>query len=444
MNILHKGLATNFFSLSLVQVANSVLPIITFPIVARIIGPEKFGAINFAGAAVTYFTLLINYGFDLSSTRTIAKNKDNIAERDRVFSEVLFAKLLLLILSIVIFIITLLSIPQFWAEKKLFVFTFLTCFSAVITPNWFYQGMQQLYQVAIFNFITKLLFTISIIFFIKEQGDYVLQPLILGLASILTAAASFIWAVRKYSISIHRVSLKKIYSVLWTEKMIFFSGVVINLYTTTNIIMLGLVQTTKDVAFFSAASKMIIISQTLISMPLSQALFPVIGESFGQGRLNGIDKLKRITPFITVFTFTAGILLWFSAPLIIQIFFGSAFGEAVIVLRILSFVPLIIAISDLLGIQTMINLNMDKAFFKITSFGALFGLLLNFFFSKNFGAQGTAWAWVLSEIVITFCMWLFLSYNQIQLFDSRYFRYNYFMEVARPFMYFIKKKVSKS
>lgn len=444
MNILHKGLATNFFSLSLVQVANSVLPIITFPIVARIIGPEKFGAINFAGAAITYFTLLINYGFDLSSTRTIAKNKDNILERNRVFSEVLFAKLLLLAFSTGIFIITLFSIPQFWAEKKLFIFTFLTCFSAVITPNWFYQGMQQLYQVAIFNFITKLLFTVAIIFAIKEQGDYVLQPLILSIASILTAAGSFIWAIRKYQISIQIINLKKILSVLWTEKMIFFSGVVINLYTTANIIMLGLVQTTKDVAFFSAAAKMIIISQTLISMPLSQSLFPVIGESFGQGRLNGIDKIKRITPFITVFTFIAGIFLWIAAPLIIQIFFGSAFGEAVIVLRILSFVPLIIAISDLLGIQTMINLNMDKPFFKITFFGALLGLLLNFFLSKQFGAQGTAWAWVLSEIAITFCMWLFLFYNQIQLFDSTYFRYNHFMEVARPFIYFIKQKVYKS
>jgi PST family polysaccharide transporter len=441
MKILHKGLATNFFSLSLVQVANSVLPIITFPIIARIIGPEKFGAINFAGAAITYFTLLINYGFDLSSTRTIAKNKDDVSERNRVFSEVLFAKLFLLAVSAIVFIIMLLSIPQFGSEKKLLIFTFLTCFSAVITPNWFYQGMQQLYQVAIFNFVAKLLFTVSIFFVIKERGDYVFQPLILSISSILVAAGSFFWALRKYKIAIHVVSLNKIFGLLWKERTIFFSGVVINLYTTTNIIILGMVQTTKDVAFFSAASKMIIISQTLISMPLSQALFPFIGESFGQSRLNGIDKVKRITPFITVFTFFAGVLVWAAAPLIIQIFFGGEFREAISILRILSFVPLIIAISDLLGIQTMINLNMDKPFFKITLFGAILGLLLTFILSRQFGAQGTAWAWVLSEIAITFSMWLFLVYNQIQLFDSTYFRYGYFMEVARPMLYFIKKKV---
>jgi O-antigen/teichoic acid export membrane protein len=103
MKFLHKALAANFFSLSLVQVANSFLPIITFPIIARIIGPEKFGAISFAAAAVTYFTLLINYGFDLSSTRAIAKNKDDIQERNKVFSEVLFAKIFLLGISILVF-----------------------------------------------------------------------------------------------------------------------------------------------------------------------------------------------------------------------------------------------------------------------------------------------------------------------------------------------------
>jgi PST family polysaccharide transporter len=176
-------------------------------------------------------------------------------------------------------------------------------------------------------------------------------------------------------------------------------------------------------------------------MPLSQALFPFIGESFGQSRLNGIDKVKRITPFITVFTFIAGVLVWITSPIIIQLFFGKEFHEAITILRILSFVPLIIAISDLLGIQTMINLNMDKPFFKITLMGAIMGLILNFFLSRQFGAQGTAWAWVLSEIAITFSMWLFLVYNQIQLFDSTYFRYGYFMEVARPMLYFIKKKV---
>ncbi|MDF2431626.1 MAG: hypothetical protein JWP44_1257 [Mucilaginibacter sp.] len=440
---MQKRLIANFFSLSLLQVANSLIPIITFPVIARIIGPEKFGALNFAGAVVTYFTLLINYGFDLSSSRSIAKNKENVVERNRVFSEVLFAKLLLLAFSTVLFTVLLMYVPQFSSQKKLLIFTYLVSVSSVITSNWFYQGMQDLYVVAIFNFIAKSLFTLSIFIVIRKEDDYILQPLIGSISAILVAASSFTWAIKKYGIAIKVVSIDRVLGLLWDERTIFFSGVVINLYTTTNIIILAIAQTAKDVAYFSAASKMIIISQTLISIPLSQSLFPFIGERFGQSRTNGIDRVKRITPFITAFTFIAGVAIWMASPLIIYIFFGSAFTEAITVLRILSFVPLIIALSDLLGVQTMINLNMDKPFFRITLIGAILGLTLNFFLSRHFGAQGTAWAWVLTEVAITFFMWLFLFKNKIQVFDSTYFRYNYFMEVAKPFIYLIKNKFLK-
>ena len=73
-----KGLLKNVFSLSVVQIANYVFPFITVPIVSRIIGPDKFGVLSFASSFVTYFTLLINLGFDLSATRAIAANRNTV------------------------------------------------------------------------------------------------------------------------------------------------------------------------------------------------------------------------------------------------------------------------------------------------------------------------------------------------------------------------------
>ena len=71
-----KGLVTNVFSLGVVQIANYVFPFITVPIVSRIIGPDRLGVLNFSSAFMAYFTLLINFGFDLSATRAIAANRD--------------------------------------------------------------------------------------------------------------------------------------------------------------------------------------------------------------------------------------------------------------------------------------------------------------------------------------------------------------------------------
>lgn len=439
-----RKLVRNFFSLSLVQFANNFLPLLTVPVIARIIGPDKFGAINFAAAIVTYFSLLINYGFDLTATRAIARAPHDLEGRNKVFSDILFAKIFLLSLSLLVFVPSLFLVPSMAADKDLFIFTYIACFALVITPNWLYQGMQELHQVAIFNFVAKLLFTISILFIVRREEDYALQPLILSLSQIAVGLCSFIWAIRKYNISIIPVGLKKIFALLWTEKMIFFSMIVVTLYTTTNTIILGLVQTNKDVAFYTAGWKLIMIMQTFVSLPLRLSLFPFIGESFGRSKADGVAKVSQLVPFITIFTAISGIVIWFLAPWMIQLFYGNQFGEATTVLRILCFVPLILALGDLFGIQTMINLKMDKQFFNITLVGAGVGLILNYFLSRQSGATGTAWAWLLTEVFITSTMWIFLYSRKIQLLNISYFRFSHLSQLVRPFVFAIKKKVYKN
>src|ERR1700744_3370330 len=117
-----KNLSKSFFSLSLVQIANNILPLISVPYVSRIIGPDKFGLINFAASFIAYFVLFIGFGFELSATRRIAQDPDNKEHRSVVFSEVLYAQFILFIISVLIFIVLLFTVPQFQNIKELVVF----------------------------------------------------------------------------------------------------------------------------------------------------------------------------------------------------------------------------------------------------------------------------------------------------------------------------------
>src|SRR5690606_29960234 len=143
------------------------------------------------------------------------------------------------------------------------------------------------------------------------------------------------------------------------EKTIFFSLVVVNLYSITNLVILGLVKDNNDVAIYSAGWKLITVAQTLISLPLSLALFPFIGEHFGISKEQGISVVQKIAPLVILFTLLSGMVLWVLAPWVILSFYGAAFSDAITVFRILCFVPTIAAFNNLLGIQTMVNLNMD-------------------------------------------------------------------------------------
>lgn len=438
-----RGLIKNIFSLGLVQVANYVFPFISVPIVSRIIGPDKFGVINFAAAFMTYFTLLINFGFDLSATRAIALRRDDLAERNKIFNQVFLAKLLLLGISIILFIASLYFVPQLREEKAVAIFSFLLCISWVITPNWLYQGMQELTRVAIFNLVTKIIFTVVILLIIREKADYIWQPFAVGIAQLVVGIYSFIYAIRHFKINLRLPALKPVLEMLWNERMIFFSMVVINLYTTTNVVLLGFLQTQEQVGYYTAGYRLIIIIQTLVAIPLSQSLFPFVGTAFGQSREKGLDLVKQLFPVVTIITLVVAIFLWLFGPLVITLMYGEKFEPSILVFRILVFIPLIIGWSNLLGIQTMINLKMDKPFFRITLLGAIISIALNFLLIKQYGFVGTAWSWLMTEIFITIGLYAYLSRKGINIFEKKYFSTAHFMKYFKPLILAVKQKISK-
>ena len=438
-----KGLIKNIFSLGIVQIANFAFPVITVLVVSRIIGPDKFGVINFAGAFVTYFTLLINFGFDLSATRVIAANRDNLEERNRIFNQVILAKLLLLGLSIVLFVSSLFLIPQLRQEKAVAIFSFILCFSWVITPTWLYQGMQELSRVAIFNLATKVLSTLVIVLVIRVKSDYVWQPLALSLAQIVVGIYAFFFAIRRYRITLYWAPLKPVLRLLWSEKLLFFSTVVVNLYTTTNVVILGFMQSDTQVGYYTAGWRLITVVQALISLPLSQALFPFIGTAFAGGRERGLEVVRQLFPIVTLITFSAALVMWLFGPMAILLFYGEKFAPAIAVFRILVFIPIIIGWSNLLGVQTMINLKKDKMFFLIAACGALLSVGLNVLLVTHLGFIGSAWSWLITEMLIMLMMFLVLYRDGIIVLKGKYFHPANFLRIIQPIVVGIRKKMIK-
>ncbi len=172
-----KRFAVNVASLFSVQIANFLLPLLTVPYVVRIIGPDKLGLLNFSQAYVTYFSLLINYGFDMAAVRAIAANRQDQAATNRIFSQVLAGKALLWVVSTVIFTAVTLGSPEFRGHLLLHVCTYLVCIGTVLSPFWLYQAMEDLGRVAIFNLAVKLVFSLSVFLLIRHADDYLYQNL---------------------------------------------------------------------------------------------------------------------------------------------------------------------------------------------------------------------------------------------------------------------------
>lgn len=415
-------LIKNVFSLGLVQVSNLVLPLISLPIISRIIGPEKYGIINYASAVIAYFTLIINYGFDMTASREVAQNCDNLDKVNGIFSNILYTKILLFICSCFLFLLSIYFLPGLENEKLVAIYTYLICIGWVITPNWLYQGMQQLHRIAILNVLSKLIFTVAILLIIKEKNDYYLQPLVFSFSQILVGVISFVWAFKLYHIKLLKFQFRKIVKTLNDGKSIFFSLLTINLYTYTSVVVLGFFNSSTEVGYYTAANRLISVAQAVMFAPINQALFPFIGSAFGRSKEEGLNMIKKVFPSTLIISFLYCCLLLLFSRIMVKIIFGPSFNSAVTILQLLSFVPFIINCSTVLGIQAMVNLKMDKSFFHITLIGACISLPLNFLASKYFGAIGTAISYVIIEVMICFMFYMRLKKDSINIIDYEYFK----------------------
>ncbi|WP_207495269.1 oligosaccharide flippase family protein [Aridibaculum aurantiacum] len=416
-----KVLGKNLLSLGVIQVGNYLFPLITLPIVTRIIGAEKFGILNFTASFVAYFTLLISFGFELTGTRRVAADPENEENRNRVFSEIFFTQCWLLLASVVIFIVVLFNISELNANKQISIFTFLTCLGTVVTQNWLFQAMQELSKVAILNFFAKLVSTILILFFIRKEADFIWQPLILSLSTLTVGLASFIWAIKRYKLRLIPVTLQQSLKVMWKEKMFFFSLCVISLYSNTSVIILGILRDLEQVGFYTAGEKLINIIKALVLIPFTQALFPYIGKAFGETFDKGLSVVQRLFP-IVIFggLISAGFIVILS-PLVVNLLYGADFEKSINICYVLSLVPLLVGLNSLLGLQVMINLRMDRTFFFATLLSATVGLIFSPILSIRLGYLGPAFTWLFVELLNFSAFYIILSKKNIQVLQWQNF-----------------------
>lgn len=436
MNIIK--IIKNFSSLFLVQVANVLLPLLSIPYIVRIIGPEKFGLINYSGAIIGYFVLIINYSFNLTASKSISQNNKDSKIINKIFNEVFGCQILLWTLCFFVFLICIFLVPVFHQNNKVFIVTFLITISCVLTPDWIYQGMGDLHRQAFFNLISKLILTGLMFVLIKQPSDFFWQPLALSISQIFVSFTSLNYALFKYKLKIVLPKLSSLINVLNECKSIFFSSIIISLYTTTNIVILGSLSTELEVGYFSAAQKFIILTQSLFLIPLTTSLFPFISSKFSESIEIGINSVKKIVPFITTLMFFICFVLFFIGPWFLVQFYGLDFQKSIYMFRLMAFIPFFVLISNIYGIQIMLNMKLDKIILIITIFGALISLMLNAYLGKWYGGIGAASSWLFSELFISVIMGVYLFKNGIQIFSIKRFYPSEFILSLRSLKKIIK------
>ncbi|MEO1785334.1 flippase [Thermodesulfobium sp. 4217-1] len=413
-----KRLLSNFFSLYSLQVANYIFPLITLPYLVRVLGPSKYGLVAFAQAFVGYFQVFTNYGFNLSATREISIHRENQEKVSEIFSSVITIQMLFAVLSFIVMLAIVFAFKKFSKYWLLYFFTFGLVIGNVVFPVWFFQGIERMKYITIFNVLSRFVFTVAIFVFIRKESDYLYVPLINALGSILAGVLGLWIIFRNFGVKFILPSFENIKYHLKEGWHIFISTVAISLYTISNTFILGLFTNNTIVGYYSAAEKIIKAVQGLLG-PVSQTIYPYVSRLANQSKEIAIMFIKKITILIGSVTFILSLGIFIFANLIVKILFGNQYIESVVILRILSFLPFIIALSNIFGIQTMLTFGYKKAFSRILILASAINIILSIILIPIYQANGTAFSVLISEIFVTATMFIYLQKKIILILDVK-------------------------
>lgn len=416
----YKRILENMISLTGLQFASYILPLITLPYLTLVLGPEKFGLTQYAISLITYFQFFTDYGFNLSATRELAICRDDNQKISQIFSSVMFIKLCLCILSFIILLLIVMFIPKFNEDSYVYILTFGMVIGYMLFPTWLFQGLEYMRYTSILNIIGKIVFTVLIFIFIHDTTDYMLVPLINSLGYILVGILGIYIALTKFNIKITIPSIRDIKYHLREGWYVFISTIAINMYTTTNTFLLGLLTNNTLVGYYSIAEKIILAVNGLLN-PISQALYPFISRTVKtDDKTRSIEFIRKITKIMTLVGIVLSAELFIFAKPIILLLFGQSYVNSVIILQIISIVPLAVSLSTVFGVETMLTFNYKKAFTSIVMIGGIIDIVLGIILITLMKEIGIAISFATTEIFITIAMFIFLQRKGIKIINRNH------------------------
>lgn len=409
----YRQIIENFFSLSILNALNVLLPLVTLPYILHTVGKANYGAYSYVYVVLQYVILFSTYGFNFSATKQISQCRDNKEAVTRIYNAVIVCKSVIAVALSALLLLFSRLVFKDEVGVLMFFYGLGMVIGDIFTPVWLFQGMEKMKYMTIVNASSKILFTILIFIFVRTSDDFQLLILLNSLGYILAGLLSLVLVHTQFNIRFHRITFSDVVSQFKDGSAVFGSTFGMNLYRNANIIILKQFVSDDMVGIYSAAEKVIKGFQSIIS-PAAQVLFPHMSHRFkGQPIKSNMRLLRKLAlPFTAVVVLVA-IGVYIFAPLISDMLCGSDMVATVPLIRIMTLVILFGEINYLIGIVGLVNMDGQSLFFRSVLITGIFSVIFMLFCASHWGAVAAAWAMSLSEMLLfTLCLWSLYQINK--------------------------------
>ena len=391
------SLKKNIAISTIYQVLLIILPIITAPYVARVLGPEQSGIYDYTNSIQTYFAMFAALGTASYGAREIARVRNDVRQRSILFWEI---ELMTVMTSAACIVVWFIFIALTSRYKVIYLVLTMGLFSTMFDISWFFAGMEQFKYTVTKNAACKLIVALMFLF-VKKQEDLLLYIIIITASTMLGNLSMWLY-VPQFTTKVDFKALR--FKKHFYETLIYFvPSIATSVYTVLDRTLIFLI--TKDKAengCYHYTMQIINMMKALTFSSLNMVLGSRIAYLFAEEKY---DEIKaRIRDSINYILFM-GIGICFGligvAGRFVPIYLGAGYDRVITMLQLMSPIVVVIGVSNCLGSQYFTPSGNRKLSAKFIIIGAIVNFTLNLILIPRFWGYGAIVASLIAETVIT-------------------------------------------
>jgi polysaccharide transporter, PST family len=393
--LLRRGLVQNVIALYGVQICTYALPLITFPYLARVLGPSGWGSVVFAQAIGAVIAVFVEYGFDISASRETSRHRSEPGLLSELISGVLGAKVLLAALCICGAVFSRRFTHHVAPSLALFWSSTIWGVCQGINMLWYFQGLERMRLAGALEIGGKVVATLSIFFLVHNPDDGWKVMAAQCVGCVVAHGVTVVLAYRE--VGFVWPTLSSVLNALRLGWSMFLFRAVQGLTGSLNGLVLGWVAPMAVLGQYAGAERISRVFQQGL-WPINQALYPNLTKQMRDNRHDAMKMVRLSIFFLGGLGLLFGLILFLGAPLLVHVVLGDAFHGSIPALRVFSLWIPLIALSTVITFQLLLPNHMDHQFNVVVLTAGLLGFGCALLLAPGFQAVGIAWSVVLAQL----------------------------------------------
>ena len=390
-----KNISKNYIYNTAYNVLNIILPLITAPYLARILGTNGVGIYAFYFAIAQWFALFAKLGLTNYGTRHLASVRDDPFKLKRDFSEIYVMQI------VTTAIITLLYIGFICivAENKLLASLFgLWVISVTFDVDWLLFALEDFKTAAVRSCLVKLISAIAIFVFVRSKEDVWIYALITALS--YSSGYFYLWVKSRNYLNFRQVDFKNVFSHIKPCLTLMIPVIALSIYRTMDKVMLGMLSTMSETGLYEYAERLIYALCSFISS-LGTVMMPRMSNLAAKKDKETSSKyIEHSMIFIMFLSIGMCFGLLSISDSLIYLLYGKEFNGSTPLLNLLSITLIFIGWGNVIRTQFVIPNKKDKIYIVSIALGAICNLIVNALLISNLGAVGACIGTIVAELIV--------------------------------------------